>query len=95
MTPVTPATAPVQNNKNQVQVPSGEHLVPYEPNFDDPNGDNDFDLLKILKQVEKETKDIVPTSTTNNAVMMKNSPKTTGFFTGCQIGSVHIHFDKK
>ena len=63
---------PVQDSKQeQVAIPQGTNLVPYEPNFND--NDSDFDLLKILENVEKETKNIVPNAnaTTNNTVMTK------------------------
>ena len=100
---------PAQNQQENttpqqaVTVPTGQNLVPYIPNFDHPDADTYLDLLKILADVEKANEALpmqtmsTPTITPfkhNNNTVMKNSPKTSGLFTKCHIGSVHFHFNK-
>ena len=98
-TRVAPAPAvPFHQNIQQNEQKLGDllsanstELIPYQPNFDN-DGDNNFDLVKILEEVDKEISQVMTQNTSN--VINCNSPRNT-IFAGCKIEQIHFHVNKK
>ena len=102
MLPYEHSPAPVQENKNQRlqhhQQDVSNELVPLEPNFDDQNV-SDMDLLSALCAVEDESRDVIPTTSSNSMAIcnkiMNNLPQN--MFAHCSnvtIGSINFNISK-
>ena len=104
--PLPPVTTPKaiegkpSENLPDIQLGDSTAIVPFEPDWD--NQDSDFDLLKILSEIDdKSSKDLANVApatqslitTTSNVLQQQqcNSP----MFAGYQIGKITINIVKK
>lgn len=100
-TPKAIEAPPAIKNPPDITLPESSNLISFEPVW---NEDINFDLMKIVSELDKKSQDqlanptvppAVPATMTTSTHFLQQHQKDSPMFSGCQIGKIIINIVKK